>query len=803
MLEGAAFLAIRRKMTAPARLSVLVLAFFGLFLVLVGQTSAQTPDSAKAQIESVRAALIDIDASFKNGPLSDAELQRLRAECDPLVGTLQGVIDELTPKLAASAKRLAELKPKSNEKAPDTDAAAADTAAEQKIHDDLDASTRTARALAIQVDETNSRIGAARRALFADQTFARSTSILNPLLWTTVVRETPGDLAELGGLLKGWANDDIARVSAWQWLGFVAIILALMLLAAPLRWVTLRVIVRDPNLKAPSRLRRAIAALWTALVLACLPILALLAVSYALDAFDLSYPQLQGVQEAFFDGLKVFFVANAIAYGLLAPGHPQWRMIAWSEPAVRRLLRVWQGVAAVVALDKLLVPIDDAVSASLYATVATRGACALFAALLMAHGLRRISSPSEATTSSQSTPDTWAPARAFAWLLTLVIFFSVIIGYVAFATFLLGQIVRDAGALAIVYLIGVVVQGGAEVVLQPKAAIGRSLMTIAALRKESLEQLTVLVQGAARVTVFATAALLLLGPWGIQSQDMLGSLRAAYFGFKYGDVTISISSILAATFVFILGVLITRAVQNWLATQLLPRTRLDDGLRNSIKTIFGYVGFILILALSAAQLGLDFQKLALIAGALSVGIGFGLQSVVNNFVSGLIILWERAVRVGDMVVVGADSGFVRRINVRSTEIETFDRATLIVPNSNLVSGVVKNWVRTDRVGRIIIALNVAFDSDPEEVREILISAAKAQDLVLSIPAPLVLFSDFGDWALKFQLICFVDEIEMADRVKSEMLFDLHRRFREAKVRVPYPRQDFDFIGEAPVGARPA
>jgi small-conductance mechanosensitive channel len=120
---------------------------------------------------------------------------------------------------------------------------------------------------------------------------------------------------------------------------------------------------------------------------------------------------------------------------------------------------------------------------------------------------------------------------------------------------------------------------------------------------------------------------------------------------------------------------------------------------------------------------------------------------------------------------------------------------LIVPNSNLVSGVVKNWVRADRVGRIIIAINVAFDSDPEAVREILIAAAKAQDLVLSIPAPLVLFSEFGEWAMKFQLVCFVDEIEMADRVKSEILFDLHRRLKAANLRVPYPRQDFDWVGE--------
>ena len=165
------------------------------------------------------------------------------------------------------------------------------------------------------------------------------------------------------------------------------------------------------------------------------------------------------------------------------------------------------------------------------------------------------------------------------------------------------------------------------------------------------------------------------------------------------------------------------------------------------------------------------QKLALVAGGLSVGIGFGLQTIANNFVSGLILLWERGIRVGDWVVVGTDQGFVRRINARATEIETFDRATLIVPNSNFVTGVVKNWVHTDRVGRIIIAVNVAYESDVEEVREILIAAAKAQDTVLAIPAPTVQFAEFGDWALKFNLICFVDDIELAERARSDMNFD--------------------------------
>jgi small-conductance mechanosensitive channel len=173
-----------------------------------------------------------------------------------------------------------------------------------------------------------------------------------------------------------------------------------------------------------------------------------------------------------------------------------------------------------------------------------------------------------------------------------------------------------------------------------------------------------------------------------------------------------------------------------------------------------------------------------VAGALSVGIGFGLQSVVSNFVSGLIILWERAIRVGDWIVVGAEEGFVRRINVRSTEIETFDRATVIVPNSNLMTGVVKNWVRSDRVGRIRLPLTVGLAADPDNLREMLIGIAKAHDHVLSIPSPTVFFSSFADDKMTFELICFIEDVEAGKRTTSDLLFSIHAKLRELGIVAP-------------------
>src|SRR5205085_10526985 len=143
----------------------------------------------------------------------------------------------------------------------------------------------------------------------------------------------------------------------------------------------------------------------------------------------------------------------------------------------------------------------------------------------------------------------------------------------------------------------------------------------------------------------------------------------------------------------------------------------------SVSTIIGYLGVIAALTFALAELGIDVQKIALIAGALSVGIGFGLQSVVSNFVSGLILLTERPIRVGDSIVVKGEEGWVRRVRVRATEIETFDRASVIIPNSEFITGVVKNWTRANTLGRVVIKVGVAYDSDPDQVRDILLDIA--------------------------------------------------------------------------------
>ncbi|MGO4869235.1 MAG: DUF3772 domain-containing protein [Roseiarcus sp.] len=758
--------------------------FFATLIALAPAAHAASDDTTRQTLDTARAALTDVESQLKADNLSDADLVRLRAEGDPLVAELQAVITDLAPRLEASGKRLAELTPKSKD-ATLSDSASAELAAEKKKHDDLDADVRSARAMLLQIDDNNARISAARRDLFARETFARSSSLISPLLWTGVARETPSDLAALGALLGDWLHGLAARITAAQALGLLAVALAIAAAWAPVQWIARRVIARDPDVGRPSRLRRAVAAAWTILVLAVLPLLALEALTYALDLFDISDPRLQGGLDALLDGLRIIVVSNALGRGLLAPGHANWRLFDVGDRVSALLFHLWLSVAAILAAERLLEPAADAV-ASLNIAVAGRAAGAALVAILMARTLRLVTAPGLAASPGAPPRELWAPARTLLWSLVALILGATLAGYIAFATFLVNRTMFVAMLATTLFVVDAIVQEGAEELLRPTAAMGHGLMTMIGLRRGALEQIVVLVQGFARLAIIVAVIALILGPWGL-SQDLASTLRAAYFGAKIGGVTLSLSSLIIAAAVLVVGMVATRAIQNWLGSRYFPHTQLDAGVSNSIRTIVGYVGVFVALLMSGAQLGLDYQKLAIVAGALSVGIGFGLQSIANNFVSGLILLWERGIRVGDWVVVGAEQGYVRRINARATEIETFDRGTLIVPNATLVSGAVKNWMHADRTGRIVVAVNVAYESDPEAVRELLIAAAKAQDQVLSIPAPLVLFSEFADWALKFQLICFVDDIVTADRVRSEMNFDILRRMREAGLRVPYPK----------------
>jgi len=752
-----------------------------LAFVLMGIGRACAQETHRLDLDQTRAALTAAETSLRDKTLGDAELQKLRADSEALALALQGAIAALTPRLAASGKRLEELTPKSGEAAPKTDVAAKDLENEKQRHDRIDAHLRAARAMLLEADDLSTRISAARRQAFARRTFARSSSVLNPRLWAAVRQEVPVDAGVMGSLIGNWLDAARERLTLAEEIGLAALVIALMLGPVPLGWIARRFVYRD-RVAEPSRLRRALAAAWTFVLFAAAPLALLGVLAGALDSFNLSDPSMKGVIDGAFEALRVVIVVNALGRGALAPGRARWRLLPMSDRTAEIVYRLAMAIAAIWAVERLIEPAAD-VAASLNIAIATRGVGAVLVSIAIAYALRRLGSDPGAQDARQT--EAWAPLRTLGWAAALAILAAALTGYIAFATFLVNQAIYLSVLGSALAIADIVVHDGIEAVLKPDAPVGARLMAMAGLRRSVLAQIAVILQGLARVIVAALAIAGVLRPWGVQS-DMFGGLRAAYFGFSIGGVTLSLSSIIGAAIVFALAVFFTRLIQDWLGSRFLPQTRLDAGARTSVRTIVGYVGVIVAALLAGAQIGLDLQKFALIAGGLSVGIGFGLQTIANNFVSGLILLWERTIRVGDWVVVGTEQGFVRAINARATEIETFDRGSLIVPNSNLVSGVVKNWVHNDRVGRIIVSVNVAYESDLDTVRDLMIAAAKAHDQVLAIPAPSVMFAEFGDWALKFNLVCFVDDILLAERTRSDINFDVLRRMREAGLRIAYP-----------------
>jgi small-conductance mechanosensitive channel len=221
-------------------------------------------------------------------------------------------------------------------------------------------------------------------------------------------------------------------------------------------------------------------------------------------------------------------------------------------------------------------------------------------------------------------------------------------------------------------------------------------------------------------------------------------------------------------------------------------TTMGQGARDALVTIVGYVMFIVALLAGMSAAGFDFGNIAIIAGALSVGIGFGLQNIVNNFVSGLIILFERPIRKGDWIVVGGTEGVVKDIQIRSTRIETFDRADVIVPNSELISNQVTNWVLSSSSGRAIIPVGVAYGTDTEKVRDILMSVAEENEDVAKtryVPEPRVLFREFGDSSLNFELRVFLHNVDSRLSVISDLNFAIDKAFREQGIEIPFPQRD--------------
>ncbi|MBZ9820442.1 mechanosensitive ion channel family protein [Mesorhizobium sp. CA4] len=541
-----------------------------------------------------------------------------------------------------------------------------------------------------------------------------------------------------------------------------------------------RIFEADPTVEDPSYLSRLSVAFWSTL----LPTLAL-GVFFASAVFFFNYYNvLRGDIGTFLNALltviAMVFCVNRLTNAALEPRLPNWRLIPVATGRARWLVCLTTAMALVLGFNYFLSVVNEKMGSPLSLTIA-RGfvAAIIVGVILILMGLLR---PFRTADGSWRPWPAWLRFMAIA--LGLFTIAAALLGYIGLALFVSFQVVVTGTVLVTAYIGFLSARAIGEEGGFADTSVGRWLSENSSYEDTALDQLGLAVSIAINLMIVVVFLPLILLMWGFQPGDIEAWAYKLATGVTIGSVTISFLGILSGIVVFGIGYFLTRWFQGWLDGSVMARGKVDAGVRNSIRLGVGYAGVAVAALVGISAAGIDLSNLALVAGALSLGIGFGLQNVVSNFVSGLILLAERPFKVGDWIVAGDVSGTVRKISVRATEIETFQRQAVILPNSNLINNAVGNWTHRNKLGRIDIKVGVAYGSDVKRVHAVLTDIARAHPMVLKNPEPFVLFANFGSAALEFEIRVFVADIMNGSVVQNDIRFAIFDIFEQEQIEIP-------------------
>ncbi|MGX5668494.1 mechanosensitive ion channel domain-containing protein [Rhizobium daejeonense] len=744
--------------------------------------------NAATKIEETQARLDNLEAQVEAKKTDDSALVDIKAQVDNLSHDLLQISVQLRPRLNDVTTRLTQLGDAPKEGQP---AEAPEITEERnKLNGErLQINTLTGQAEDLSIRGTNlsNAITDIRRRLFADQLFEHTE--ISGEVFDDALNSFSNEVSRFGRTISSWYS----FIWKFKRVPFGMAVMLSLSLALVMVYVEYRLfgslIKRDPGNKDPAYMSRFSVAFWST-ILPAMALGAFLGASFFfLDTFNVLRSDISPIASALFGLAGLVFFVSMLARAVLAPKAPSWRLVRLSNKGARDINIAVVVMAVVNGFDYVLGAISETLSSPVVLTVMKSLVSSVIVGIIIfvVSFLRPVLSDSH-DPAERGKP--WP--KAFAVLLRLIGFglvFASVIGYVGLARFLATQIILTGAVIATMY-IGIL---SGKAISAPnrfgETLVGKYLEKRFSLSAIALDQAGMV----AGLLIYAFALTigipLILISWGFQPKDLQLWFYNIFTEIHVGTIRISLVGILGGILLFSIGLVVTRWFQKWLDGSVMARSQVDAGVRNSVKTGIGYLGTGIAGLIGISAAGIDLSSLALVAGALSLGIGFGLQNIVSNFVSGLILLVERPFKVGDWVATGTTEGFVRRISVRATEIETFQRQSIIVPNSELINSPVGNWTHRNKLGRIEIPVGVSYDNDPRRVMELLLEIANAHPGVLRNPEPVVMFNGFGASSLDFELRGFVADVLGGLPVKNDLRVTIFERFKVEGIQIPYPHQD--------------
>ncbi len=706
----------------------------------------------------------------------ETDLQRVRTTVEQIIYDSTATAEQLRPQLADVKSQITQLGPLPGAgQPPESPTVASERARLNAIAGGLDSAIKTAELAWVRAKQLIDRITVIRYQAFTRNLLERRASPVMPAAMREVGERMPTVLARshyYGGDWIGWAGRKA---------GSLVPMLAGILIVGGFGWWFVNGLIAERRKRVdpiPDFFDRIASAAWVTPARMLVPVAALVLTYTAFDSLDLMFSPWEKPADALLKGALIFVATVAVSRALLAPSEPAWRIIPVDDGTARRLLYAVMVFVGIYVVDNVINEFGRAIYVPLSVTVAqtflsnamsaiTLGALLLTPMVPQMGPLRAVNGVDKIDMNNISRHKPYW-VKLPLWAIAIGIFVASALGYVALGRFMAQQVVLSGAVLAVSLLAYLAIRAVTRERQGNPSRIGASMERHFSMERPRQWQFAKLIEITLTIALAAVAVPMLLLQWGFAAPDIRDWMKNALFGFEIGGFKISLARILFGIALFTFLLFLTRLMQRMLRDRVSQNAKIDSGIANSVDQAIGYGGIIMAALVAVSFAGFDVTNLAIVAGALSVGIGFGLQSIVNNFVSGLILLIERPIKVGDWIVVGDQQGHVRRISVRATEIETFDRASIILPNSELISGRVFNWTHRNSLGRVVLKVAVDPTAEPDRVIAMMKDAVSTHPMVEKFPEPAVGLDYFGSDKLEFTVLATLRDVNQGGKVKSDL-----------------------------------